>query len=244
MRPAFLSSLRVRRPELLTRRAVGITLVIIVHLLAFLLGYLMAPPLALRKADDAVKDFSLIRVFDKVIAPKPRPQGHKAPIVHMTPRAVQPRSEVVAPPSPLKMMIVSSDVFAASDISQIKSQGPPTPSGGPTGSGGETGDGEGPGGAPLYNAEWYREPTDAEMSYYFPKSGPRSGWGMIICKSAPDYRVEDCREIAESPPGVGIARTMREAAWQFRIRPPRIGGKSLIGAWIRIRYDVTVGFKK
>lgn len=97
--------------------------------------------------------------------------------------------------------------------------------------------GAGPAGEQLYNAEWHREPTRTELAYYVPAGAPRIGWGMIACQTVKDYRVEDCREIAQFPPGSGLARAVLQAAWQFRVRPPRIGGRSLVGAWVRIRID-------
>jgi protein TonB len=98
------------------------------------------------------------------------------------------------------------------------------------------GPGEGPGGARLYNAEWYREPTSAELSTYLPE--PRFvGWGLIACQTIERYRVDNCRVIGDSPPGSGLARAIKAAAWQFMVRPPRIDGKSVIGAWVKIRIE-------
>ncbi len=93
--------------------------------------------------------------------------------------------------------------------------------------------GTGSHGEQLYAAEWYRKPTDAELSYYMPKG--KFGWGDVACRTAPRYHVEDCYELDESPHGSQISRGVREAAWQFLVRPPRIGGKSMVGEWVRIR---------
>jgi protein TonB len=105
------------------------------------------------------------------------------------------------------------------------------------GSASAAGPGEGPGGAHLYNAEWYREPTDAELVTYMPHRDVGGGWAMIACKTQDHFHVDDCQELGESPPGSGLARALRQAAWQFLVRPPRIDGKPMIGAWVRIRFD-------
>ncbi len=99
-------------------------------------------------------------------------------------------------------------------------------------SGGGTGD-------RLYYAEWYREPTNAELSFYLPANNRQSGWGEIACHTIERYHVDNCRELGESPIGTGLARAVRQAAWQFLVRPPHVGGKSLIGAWVRIRITYT-----
>ena len=96
--------------------------------------------------------------------------------------------------------------------------------------------GTAPNGEPLYAAAWYREPRDDELrGYLSTASGP--GWGLIACRTAPDYRVEDCVGLDEYPQGSQITRAVLAAAWAFRVRPPRLGGRSMVGAWVRIRID-------
>jgi protein TonB len=125
---------------------------------------------------------------------------------------------------------MSKEEFAATDISKL-----PKASDG-SGAGDSKVVGHGPNGEVLYAAEWAREPTDAELSGYLPRNAPE-GYGLVACKTIPGDRVEDCIELANDPPGSHLARAVRQAAWQFRVRPPRKNGKELVGSWVRIRID-------
>ena len=100
--------------------------------------------------------------------------------------------------------------------------------------------GTAPNGEPLYAAEWYREPDDVMLRNYLSTArGP--GWGLIACRTAPDYRVEDCVALNEYPEGSQINRAVLAAAWEFRVRPPRLGGRPLVGSWVRIRISYELG---
>lgn len=131
--------------------------------------------------------------------------------------------------------------FHASDIGRIRGTAPP-PGEALADAGEGSGDndtptvGRGPGGEPLYAAEWYREPRPAETQPYMPVG--KTGWGMIACRTIDRYHVDDCQVLGETP-GSRIGQGLRQAAWQFLVRPPRQGGKPLIGAWVRIRFDLT-----
>ena len=96
--------------------------------------------------------------------------------------------------------------------------------------------GRAPNGELLYAAEWARHPTDAELGGYLPRNA-QDGWGLIACRTVEGNRVEDCIELGHSPRGSHLASAVRQAAWQFRVRPPRKNGKPLIGSWVQIRID-------
>lgn len=143
----------------------------------------------------------------------------------------------VTPPFP-KMLNLS---LASADISKIQSapaSNAEADEGDGTGSGKDSGStygpGAGPGGVRLYKAEWYKEPSDSQLSFYTPRNLPVGAWATIACKTIAAYHVEDCRILGESPAGSGYARGVRDAAWQFLIRPPRVGGKVMVGSWVSI----------
>jgi len=96
--------------------------------------------------------------------------------------------------------------------------------------------GTAPNGEPLYAARWYREPGE-EIRGYLSAASP--GWGLIACRTVPNYFVTDCVPLGETP-GSMLGRSMLAMSGQFRVRPPRLGGKVLVGAWVRIRFDYTV----
>ncbi len=155
-----------------------------------------------------------------------------------------PKPAVKLPTPNLDMLEVTREVYQAADISKLGSNAPGyVRSADAGGSGGrQAGDsamvGTAPDCQPLYAAEWYREPTNTELAGYLPKAMPEGGgWGIIACKTAPRFRVTDCVELGQGPAGSHLAGAVRQAAWQFLVRPPRIGGKSLVGEWVRIRVD-------
>ncbi len=166
------------------------------------------------------------------------------PAARKTPEVTPVRPPVPrdTPVPPLHLLKLSSQEFAAADISKMAK---PTASGDSDagsgqGSAAAYGPGEGPGGAKLYNAQWYREPTDAEMAPYMPHRSAAGGWAVIACRTEERYHVNDCRELGESPPGSGLSRALRQAAWQFLVKPQRLNGRPMIGSWVRIRFDFTV----
>lgn len=134
---------------------------------------------------------------------------------------------------------LSKQDYAAADIRKMKRAEGGGQAGAGGGSAGAEGKGDGPGGVRLHNAQWYREPTDAEIAPYMPNNRPPGAWAMIACRTIEKYHVEDCQEMGESPVGSGLARALRQASWQFLVRPPRVNGKPQIGEWVRIRFDFT-----
>jgi len=161
-------------------------------------------------------------------------QQANRPVVKPPPIVIPMKPTIAAPRKPPAQpwIEMSKDQLAAADISKL-------PAAGSGGAGDSEVVGRGPNGEALYAAEWAREPTDAEIGGYWPRHA--TGWGLVACKTMADNRVEDCVELDQSPRGSHLASAVRQAAWQFRVRPPRKGGRALIGAWVRILIEVESG---
>lgn len=166
--------------------------------------------------------------------PRAEPEAADQPSIQ-SPRPAEPS------PSAAPVVRVAPSSF---DLSKVRTPSSPRaaasgpPVGPPdTGSSGDTPRvGTAPNGEPLYAAAWYREPRPGELrGYLSTATGP--GWGLIACRTVPDFRVEDCVALEEYPSGSNINRAVLAAAWQFRVRPPRLGGQYQVGAWVRIRID-------
>ncbi len=252
--------MRSYQPSSDRRRASSLALTILAHLVIVFLLLRLAPVLDPPKEPGRSLTVNMLPVGDndstatksqkaparasqtsRRTAPEP-PAAPKAPVVDAS---VPPPVDRPFP----GYLILSKNDYAASDVGKMPSRD----SGGSAGkqlaaadgqgdgNAGETSAsaGKGPGGQRLFNAEWYVEPSDSQLSPYLPKEVPPGSWAEIACRTAPNYRVEDCVQLGDSRVGSGLSRGIRQAAWQFKVRPPRINGKAQIGEWVRIRIDFT-----
>lgn len=176
--------------------------------------------------------------------PERKETAQKKAVQLETPRSSRPKPPIVIPSKPTitvpptspepapshnwPLIEMSKEEMAAADVRNL-----------PKADSGSAGDseivGQGPHGEVLYAAEWARHPTNAELGGYLSKNAP-DGFGLIACKTIPGNRVEDCVELDQTP-GSHLASAVRQAAWQFRVRPPRKNGTALVGSWVSIRID-------
>ena len=219
----------------LSRRATGLVLALAVNLLLLLILLGLGvkrpePPKGtptlvvdlLPQADNAAPAASTAK------APQPHTDARPLPTPKPPPIVLPVKPTIAPPPQPSNLLELSHADLMASDIAHM-------PKG--DGSAGDSEEvGRGPNGQVLYAAEWARRPTDAELGGYLPRNAP-DGYGLVACKTIPGDRVEDCQEIEQQPLGSHLASAVRQAAWQFRVRPPRKNGRELVGSWVRIRID-------
>jgi hypothetical protein len=252
--------MRSYQPSSDRRRAISLGLTIAAHALIALLLWWLTPPLDSDKEPGRSLTVNMLPVGDNNSTAT---KSAKAPARAATrnrrtepdPPAARQRPTVdtsVPPPVDTPFpgyLVLSKNDFAASDVGKIPSR----KSGGGSGQQLAAADGQGdgddgetsaaagkaPGGQRLFNAEWYRRPAQSQLATYLPANVPRGSWAEIACRTAPNYRVEDCVQLGDSQPGSGLSRAIREAAWQFKVRPPRINGTPQVGEWVRIRIDFT-----
>ena len=171
----------------------------------------------------------------------PQPAPEQPPAEEPLPRPSPPSQPTQMPPLPAAPPILPSP-----QVRQVPAapapRAPARPVYGPPDTGGSPAlrdterVGTAPNGEPLYAAAWYREPEAAMMrAYLSTATGP--GWGLIACRTVANYRVEDCVGLEEYPRGSQIMRAALAAAWEFRVRPARLGGKPQVGSWVRIRIE-------
>jgi len=226
------------------RRMVGLRVALLLELLLILLLLTLG-----QGGKMGEKVGSVLTTFDASDAPEapqqedkpPEPQQAAQPTAQPQPRPDEPVPPVPTRPAPAPPLIqLPRDSGPTFDLSQLPPQparpapaSPPVGPAAPSSRGDTPIVGRAPNGQPLYAAQWYREPTDQELAGYLSTAQP--GWGLIACKTVPEYRVEDCVLLDEYPEGSNIGRATLAAAWQFRVRPPRKGNRYMVGEWVRIR---------
>lgn len=162
--------------------------------------------------------------------PTPRPVEASEPAPTLPPAAVIPLPTApVAPPPP-------ADPPRQTPRAVIRDQvyGPPD-TGRPASTDSER-VGTAPDGSPLYAAQWYRQPGK-EFDGFLTAASP--GYGLMACRTIADFYVTDCVALSETP-GSMLTRSMLAGSGVLRVRPPRRGGRSLVGSWVRIRIDYSI----
>lgn len=239
MASVYLQRSSYREPVSIRRRATSAALALgVVALLLLLLWKLGAPILLPPTEGRSLSTFDVTpeaktprpeRAARRRAAAKPRAATAQAPPPPLPPAPLPPK----AAPTMLSLSLADSDIGK-----MARAPGAETAD---TGEDSATpyGPGAGPGGARLYDARWYKEPPANALALYLPGGAPAGAWATVACRTVANFHVDDCRQLDDSPPGLGLSRAVRQAAWQFLVRPPRLGGKPLVGAWVRIRFDFT-----
>jgi protein TonB len=231
------------------RRALGFGVAILIEALILALLLTLGREAHPGVQEEAPTEVTFIAPEVSEKAPEPERRAEARPETQRPqpeqPRPPQPAPAPVTPATPAPTPIIPMQFSLAPSAPHAPPAPPARPLYGPadhrSAAFGDTERvGTAPNGEPLYAAEWYREPDDHMLGTYLSTSnGP--GWGLIACRTAPDYRVEDCVPLEEYPQGSQINRSVLAAAWEFRVRPPRRGGQPLVGSWVRIRIDYGIG---
>lgn len=239
---------------LLRRRGAALLIALVIELLLLALLLFFVPPLPGRKQGNSLNTFGIeaskgeespdkkpAEKQQRKAAPKQQAQARTQP-----PPPVPTPVESPVPVGPPTFLKLSRNDYQQGDISNVPSRAPADAPDGATADAGGGGGGandtpvagrKGRHGETLYVAEWVREPRDAELSPYINENRARfPGYGLVACRTVARNRVEDCYELDETR-GTGFAGSVRQAAFQFLVRPPRVNDKLMVGEWVMIRID-------
>ena len=237
---------------LLRRRGAALALALGIEALVALLLFYLAPPLSPRKEERRATVFGIElprsddspdgKPADKRAKTAARARPTRAEARTQPPPPVPSPVETPVPPGPPAFLKLTRDDYQQGDIAKVQSHAP-TPSENNQVAENEARDddtpivGKAPNGEPMYGAEWYRKPTYAMFAPYLPHGWAKNGKSRVTCRMGARYHLEDCRILGETPPGSGYGYALLQAAWQFRMIPPRRGGKELTNAWVLIELD-------
>ena len=183
----------------------------------------------------------VVLVRPTVSEPPPKPetqptpkQGGGAPAAASTVRPpVQPPkipAEIVAPPKPAEEPPLV--------IGQASQDGPKPGQGqGGSGNGAGGGEGDGYGDGRGSGPRFVRGPTTAELRAAHPREAFRKrqgGRATLSCTVRLDTRLENCRIIDETPPGMGFGNAGLALSSYFRFEPPIRGGQRVSGASVSV----------
>lgn len=224
------------------RRVLSMALTIVIHAVLLLLLLTLAPPLKriIKNGGMQLITFSTAPDAQQETASTSTSKTHRTHAASPPAAAVVPPPKIVLPDKAAPWVLTPG--LEKFDIRQVPQT--PRPQANSDASATDEANADsgdhpaayGPGGQPLYDADWFREPTDTELAFYLKKARPGPGFAVIGCQMVARYHVTNCFPIEESL-GSGLARAMIDASWQFQVLPPRIGNKQKLGTWVRIRFD-------
>ena len=173
--------------------------------------------------------------------PKPTPQkpAQTAPQPQPQPAPVAPQPLPTTPP----FIPISPKQMQQMDITPATKSPPAKPGAqtyGPPSTGSSSMDskrvGTAPDGKPIYAVTWYKRPGHEVDGYFQTATTP--GWGEILCKTAPEYRLVSCTSYDETDHS-NMARSLLAASFQLQVRPARVGGQAIYGTWVLVHYEIT-----
>lgn len=216
----------------------------------FALTHATPPPLAPSPIID-------VELFSPIIPPPPPPpppppeppapvSGGGAPaapsVIHTPPKPRPVPPEVPAPPikAPEPALVVG--------VAPVASPTPGMGQGGQgtgAGTGIGSGDGPGSGGTPY---RFIEGPTSRQIADAAPAAARRArvdGMVTLRCIIGLDSRLENCRVVSETPPGMGFGEAaVRVATSRFRFSPPTRNGRPVAGTEMPLGIQFNLGGRR